>query len=108
VNTTAAVNTTALNVNNPALSGNVGNAGVVTAPDGSVIGPLLPRVNTSDSPTPRNTSDSPARGLNALPNTPIAPGLVGAPFAPSTSPALNNNLATQGGTPGGFIVRPRR
>jgi hypothetical protein len=113
---TTPVSTTTLNstVPNTALANGTNalntrslNAGVVTAPDGSVIGPLLPRVNTSDSPFPRNTSDSPARGLNAPANTLIAPGLVATPLTPSTPPALTNNAAA-GGTPGGFIVRPRR
>jgi hypothetical protein len=103
------VNNTALTLNNgSSLNAVTPNAGVVTAADGSVIGPLLPRVNTSDSPTARNISDSPARGFNPPPNTAIPPGLIAAPLTPSTPPTLTNNLPAQGGTPGGFIVRPRR
>lgn len=75
--------------------------------DNGIIAPVQPRFNTSDSPSVRNTSDSPPRGLNPLPGAVVSAPLGGTPLVPSTPPSLRTLPPSGGSAPAGFAPARR-
>jgi hypothetical protein len=79
--------------------------GTFIQPDGTVIGTIQPRGNTSDNPILRHTSETPPRGLAPIPGAAQSAPFFSAPAVPAIPPGLRNGPAPPGGGPAGFAVR---